>query len=512
MLPYRFKSYPTMDFHSQKSVINLLIHNCLSFAAIEWSDNDDLRDKLLNVFNNNPDTKIGFAWSEKEPTLGSTNFVDWVSKAKLSEDQKSWIISGVKTRIIKEDYDYFIIFCRTNDYPEDEINENIKSSFKSDKPQPGVVGFLISSKMIGSIEDEEIINGLVFQRIKFDNLLLSRENHQLIDASPLGIRSLNVKGIGLLGTSAYILGQLKTLLRECYRYLIDNKNGLLDCQSIERILCDITYKIYSLESCIFLTSQMFDSFENIESNPEMHLEASICKILAIEYSHEILNSLQTIYGSKLLITSPLHDMINILDSFLENTLYHRLLISTFAMHFMGYMKHVHIYKKRMAPFYPLYAMKEFFIRRRQVNNKPLMTLDLKGYVHPSLKNQADQLEYCVHQFEYAAEAVLVRWGKDQPRQQNDLERLSQIAIDLFLMTCTLSRGSRAYCDGFRNGDIDFRATISVITDGWLRVRKILDDIEHSEENGNEIRNRDVHRTNIKYNGYFASSPLEKFYY
>jgi AGAP000454-PA len=488
-----------------------LIHNCLSYAAIDWSDNDYLRDKV-SLITQEANVKIGFAWTEKEPTLGSINFVDWTSTAKLSEDQKSWIISGAKSFIIKDDYNYYAIFCKTSHYPDDEVSVNTKSLAKGDHPMPGIVGFLVPAKMIGCIEDEEIINGIVYQKIKFDSLLLNREDYQLVDASPLGIRSLNIRGIGLLGTSSYICGQLKTLLRECYRYLIDHKNGLLDCQSIERILCDVTYKIYSLESCIFLTAQMYDAFDNIDSDPEMHIEASICKILAIEYSREILHLLQSVYGSKLLITSPLHDMINIFDSFIEGSLHHRLLISTWAMHFLGYMKQAHIFKERMTFFYPIYVLKQMFIRRRQMRDKPLLSLDLKGYVHPSLQNQADQLEYCVHQFEFEAERVLIRWGKDQPRHQNDLERLTQIAIDIFLMTCTLSRGSRAYCDGFRNSDIDFRATVSVVLNGFLRVRQVLNDLNYSDTNGNEIRNRDVHRANIKHGGYFASSPLEKFYY
>lgn len=357
----------------------------------------------------NPDLKIGWAWCERDIPFGSGDFVDWKSTASVSKDRTMWVVNGEKNRILKGDYDYYAIFCQTYDYDEDEDPDWLLR--EKDIP-PGIVGFLVPKHRLGIIEDDEVVNGLVFQKIKFDYLNLPSNDHLLIDPSPLGVRSQNIQGLGYLGVSAFILGFLKALLKDTYTYLTRERTPLLECQTTERILGLVTAKIYSLESCLYLTSQAHDSFDNVNADPEIFLESAICKILATETAHDVTRMLQSIYGSQMLITSPIIDLINMFDSYLNNTVYHRVSVGKMGTWMAGYYKNDHIRKLRLAPFFPAYKIGNLLQGESLLGAiLPLDVLNLKGHLHPSFEKEALNLETSVHNFGLGVEMVLHRWAK-----------------------------------------------------------------------------------------------------
>ena len=53
-------------------------------------------------------------------------------------------------------------------------------------------------------------------------------------------------------------------------------------------------------------------------------------------------------------------------------------------------------------------LKKIIQNLRVSNDNPKLTLELGDYVHPSLSLVADKVEYFVHRFRYALEAILVR--------------------------------------------------------------------------------------------------------
>lgn len=401
--------HPSTQVQNRHLIFDLLNQNCLGFSAIEWSDNENLRAKIMAEHTENPNLKIGWAWCEREFPFGAGDFADWNSTASISKDRTTWVINGEKNRILKGDYDYYAIFCKTYDYNEDEDPDWL---LRDAEIPPGIVGFLVPKHRIGIIEDEEVVNGMIFQKIKFDYLNLLANDHLLIDPSPLGIRCQNIQSLGYLGTSAFILGMLKALLKDTYQYLTKDRTPLLECQTVERILCDITAKIFTLESCLYLTSQAHDSFDNVNSDPEVFMESAICKVLAVESAHDILRMLQSIYSSQMLITSPMIDFINILDSYLNNAVFHRVNVGKVGTWMAGYYKNDHIRKIRLAPFFPSYRLGNLLQDHKMLGKiLPIDTLNLKGHVHPSFESQALELETHVHNFGLAVEWVLRRWAK-----------------------------------------------------------------------------------------------------
>ena len=118
-------------------------------------------------------------------------------------------------------------------------------------------------------------------------------------------------------------------------------------------------------------------------------------------------------------------------------------------------------KKIRNPFkYPSLAWAKAFDRIRNRQDNPKLRLNLKSFLHPSLSQEADYLEYCALRFQYAVEMVLERHGAEVVNQQFDLKRLADIAIDVYAMTAVLSRASRAYCVGLRNSDAEVSYLLS----------------------------------------------------
>ena len=94
---------PLNDSRIVDSLIKMLLHNCLSYSALDECDNEAVKSSIIQA-----DRRIGFAWCEKALPLGSGYHTDWKSEAKLSEDGQSWTISGAKDFIYKADYDSYL--------------------------------------------------------------------------------------------------------------------------------------------------------------------------------------------------------------------------------------------------------------------------------------------------------------------------------------------------------------------------------------------------------------------
>ena len=493
---------------THKLLIEMMLRN-LAGSCHTMADNKELGERIKAILLGGQ--KIGFAWCEMEEKLGALPYIDWKSEARLNVDKSSWVLSGEKTYIKKDNYDYYLLFCRITHYPEDERPLQM---LKPEDSNPGIVTFLVPRSLVQVIhEDNSESDGRLFefQRIKFDQLTLPRDKYELFEAEEFGSLALSLRGVGHLNSSAVLLGMLKGLQKEVYEHLRSNRLPLLNCQLVEQKLCEMTNQIYTIESMLYLCSAMYDCFK-MESWPDMSLEANATKVISIEYAREFLNTAQSLMGSKMLEVSRFHDLVNLLDTFLDNTIHHRLSLSLVGQHFIGQYKHEAVQKHNLAPFFPAFMLKYFISSRRQRKDDPIMNLDLKGHLHPSLRDQAIQLEYCVKRMEYAAEFALIHHHKRTASHQVDLWRLSKIATNLFAMTCVLSRANRAYTETLQNAETEVFIATVIIQKLWMDIREYVDEIERSGNRTPEVYYRDIHHKNLNFGGYFAYSPLEKFFY
>lgn len=105
---------------------------------------------------------------------------------------------------------------------------------------------------------------------------------------------------------------------------------------------------------------------------------------------------------------------------------------------------------------PNLVIRKSLERWRHARNVPKLTLRLNEFLHPSLEDSAKLLEYSVARLKYVVEILLQRHGAKVVDAQLELQRIANIAIDIYVMTAVLSRASRSYCTGITNADTEVR--------------------------------------------------------
>lgn len=253
--------------------------------------------------------------------------------------------------------------------------------------------------------------------------MLLREDCELLESEDLGTTALNVKGIGQLASSAIILGALKQALRNMYEFLVYDKVGLTNCQATQLLLSQCTNKIYSLEALLYLTASMYDAFE---TGSDCHLEALTVKTFATTYAHEIIQIFQSIYGTRCLLTSSIHDLINVFDSFLDGAIHNRMYLAVRGVKTTGAWKHGLIRRLRLAPFYPVYTIKYFIRQMRNRRDSVPLTMDFPGHLHPTLKSPGEWLEYTLKRLEYGVEILFFRHGQVRHLKEIAERKLNQL--------------------------------------------------------------------------------------
>ena len=381
-----------------ESVIPLIIHNSMSYYAISNSSNETLKQEILEKR-----PKIGFAYSEPTDNLGSLPYIHWETTAQLTNEGDSWFVNGSKGRILKDNYDYYLLFCRSEDFPEEAHKE-----FRR-KDQYGIVTLLLPKDMLSIEDDGTDSYGIEYQKITIKNLLLLREKYEVIKSEAKATQALNVKACGQLATSAVVLGLLKQLLKNTYNFIVNERVGLSECEIIQKILSESTRKIYTIESMLYLTAAAFDSFE---TGSDISLESIAVKTMATENAFDVIKNLRSIYGSRYPVSSTAHDLINIFDSFLDCSVNNRMYLALRGLRTQGQWRHDHIRRMRLSPMYPVYVIKHFLgaIKKRRSDTLDF-DLDLCGYLHPNLKWGADWLEFCVKKLDLSGEQLLKYHGK-----------------------------------------------------------------------------------------------------
>lgn len=353
-----------------KLVFHNLVGSCLMFA----DQNKEIVQKYKQLMDQG--AKIGFAFNETEQKMGSLPFSDWTTTAELSLDKNHWILKGEKNKLLNDDYDHYIVFARTNQYPEDE-KANYKTRYE--EPFDGIVCLLVDKNQLNISEDKE--NNLddkefKYQKINLDYVKIAREN-ELFEAEEYGGSALSCRGLGILLTTSYQLGILKSLQRQFYKFLTENKSPFLNCKATQIQLVSLTDINYTIESMTYLIAAMYDSFD-IKSFPDMTLETSILKSFTVEQSRQFLVKLQSLFGSKLFNVSKYHDLINLYDSLFDSSMHHRLFTGSTGAHHVGVYKVNDVIQSNLPFVYPSFQLWHKFKMSRNELDNPILDHDASG--------------------------------------------------------------------------------------------------------------------------------------
>ena len=494
------------DFKNQ--YVHLIFHNLVG-SCIMFADQDkEVVKKYKSLMNEG--AKIGFAFNETQSKLGSLSFTDWMTEAKLSADKKNWVLKGEKNKIFNENYDHYIVFAKTLDYPEDE-----KSNYKRkyEEPYEGIVCFLVDKKDL-KISDDEANNledrEFKYQKVELDYVQVAREN-ELFESEEYGNSALSCRGIGILFTTSFQLGFLKSLQRQVYRFLNENKSEFLECKAVQSQLASLTEINYTIESMNYLIAAMFDSFDT-KSFPDMTLEASILKSFTAEQSRQFLVKLQSLFGSKLMEISKYHNVVCLYDTLFDSSMHHRLFIGSMGAHFVGVFNVNDLIKINLPVVFPTFQLwHKLKMARNEIDN-PLLDIDVSGHLQVKLSEEGNKLEYILKRLQYAGYISVQRFKKDVNEEQVILLYLTDIATHVLALTSVLSRASRAEIEGVPNSEYEIYMARQVTQHRVHEVKYIVDRIEDWSTTFYEtLYDSQIHKKNLKFNGYFPYSPNEITY-
>ncbi|MCL4132645.1 UNVERIFIED_CONTAM: hypothetical protein GTU68_037315, partial [Idotea baltica] len=437
--------------------VTLAAHQTIGFKGILLNGSEAQKQKYLPRLATGEWT-AAFCLTE---TNSGSDAASIQTTAELTDDQKGFRLNGTKIWISNGGIaDLMTVFARTSNpaRPKTEI-----TAFIVERNFGGVSN--------GQPEDKMGIRGSNTAQVYFDNTFVPMEN--VLGEVGGGFKvAMNILNSGRFSMGSGCAGVLKELLKSSVEHAVTRSqfgHTLADFGLIKEKMARIAVNTYAMESMTYLTAGLIDSYENQDCS----VEAAIVKIFSSEKIWEHTSDcLQVLGGSGYMRDYPYERILRdsrISQIFEGTNEILRLFIALSGLQHAGVELSSLVKKLRNPLMHPDFAVRTLMKRIRQRKDKPKLDMGLHEFVHPSLRESTDRLEYCTIKFALATEQFLGREGKNvtHPSNQYNVKRMADIAIDIYAMTAVLGRASRSYCIGVRNCDQEVRgswaATISVLT-------------------------------------------------
>ncbi|XP_071440547.1 complex I assembly factor ACAD9, mitochondrial-like [Hetaerina americana] len=480
--------------------VTLAAHQAIGLKGILIAGNKEQKEKYLPRLASG---ELIAAYCLTEPGSGS-DAASIKTKATLSSDGKTWILNGNKIWITNGGIaSVFTVFAKTEVTNEQGKIEEKITAFIVERNFGGVTS--------GKPEDKLGIRGSNTCEVHFDNTPIPVEN--VLGKPGEGFKlAMNILNSGRFSMGSSSAGVLKKLMQITAEHAISRKqfgHQLKDFGLIQEKFAKIACQIYAMESMAYLTAGIIDEYEN----PDIAAEAAIVKVFSSENSWQAGSEFLQIWGGLGYMKSiPCERYLRdsrITMIFEGTNEILRLFIALMGLQHAGLELREIVKKLRNPMMNPGVVFKKLWERRSQNSDKPKLNLGLDYELHPSLKIAAKNLEYCVMRLKYAVEIALEKYGRDISNEQMELQRLANVAIDIYAMTAVLSRASRSYCIGLRNADEEILMAVTFCSDALKRVKANITEMINGPYYSSDSNYKKIASKIFESHGYFAEHPLKR---
>ena len=414
-------------------------HQSIGYKPLLNEGTDEQKAKWL------PDLASGrrlAAFCLTEPGSGSdaysikTKAVDNGDGTFTITGQKLWITNGGLA-------DFYSVFCKTDHENDGKTTEKI-SCFVVEKDAPGSQGHLT----FGEKEKKMGIRASETRAVYFDKVVVPKEN--LIGEPGKGFKiAMNVLNAGRLSLGSGTIGGMKSIVELATKHAKNRSQfnrpicqfGLIQ-QKISYMAC----LTYAAESTVYLTTGLID-----RGMKEYYLESAICKVFCSEALWKVVDSgLQIAAGNGYMCEYPyeriLRDSrINLIFEGTNEILRVFLALSGIkgpaeSMRELGKIADVSNFLK--APIKSLGLMGDF--AKGRIKN--IMGIRHLSAHHKTLDDEASFFSSMLGQFAIQIENVLIKHGKNIIGNEYPQERISNMAIDLYVILAMISRTSHILND------------------------------------------------------------------
>ncbi|XP_077276837.1 complex I assembly factor ACAD9, mitochondrial [Temnothorax americanus] len=420
--------------------------------------------------------------------------------AAQSDCGTHWILNGEKTFVVNgHDANLFLVFSHCGHSHAIITTQTALSVFLVEREFGGVTSKDV--KNLVGLRDSPVCT-VIFKDTKVpkENLLggMKSGTNLLIDVLAPGNRNL----------AAQAVGTLKAFTKILTRHVIQRKHldrNLHEFEGIQEVIGKMASTLYGMESMLYYTTGIMDTFENQDCTLEKAMVETYCTGECVARIYE---GLQIIGAQTYLRENP---YLRVFEDALSYTLFDGYNIDSNTYIALVGLQHVgknlrhHIFKLRNPFNFPNYILKWMLGKDHRI------LLKIADHLHPSLASGSTELEKCITRLQTVSVLLLERHGTNVAERQMDLRRIGELATRTFALTAVLSRASRAYCIGLRNHDHDRHMANSFAILSIDKVQVLADEIVAGEWNNGDKFNKTVAELMYDKKNYFAEHPLNRTY-
>jgi len=265
---------------------------------------------------------------------------------------------------------------------------------------------------------------------------------------------------------ARISAALRGFLSSTIRHALARKTfgkKLLEFELIQLRLGEAAATLYALESMVYMTAGIADN----QTDVDISMESAACKRFAVRSVKIITDHCLSVLGSRGYLESDPHrrcanDLMaySLWDS-TDDIL--SMYIAVTGIGVAGANLGENVRKVRNPLVHPIESLVLSYKTSTlaQKKQKFRRTLELSDYLHPSLTNEGNILEYYVHKLSQQVFNHLIKEGANASLREIQLSRLSDCAVTIFAMASSLARASRAFSEGYEHSyfDVDLAKTV-----------------------------------------------------
>ncbi|HVI00152.1 MAG TPA: acyl-CoA dehydrogenase family protein [Enhygromyxa sp.] len=416
------------------------------------------------------------------------------TRARLSDDGEHWILDGSKLWITNGGFaDVFTVFAQTEVELDGKLQDRI-TAFIVERAFGGVTS--------GPEEHKLGIKGSSTTAIHFDGCKVPKDN--VIGEVGGGFKiAMTILNNGRFGLAAGCVGGAKRLIRLASTYANERtqfNKKLREFGLIKKKFATMALLVYAAESMTYMTCGLMDRGQR-----DYAIEAAMSKVFASEMmwlvSNECLQVMGGLgYSREYIFERFVRDSrINMIFEGTNEIL--RLFIALSGIQAPG--KHLRELASALKDPLENYSMllTELVSRvKDRVINEELTR------AHAKLKRPAVLIEEQTDTFGQVVERLLRHHGKSIIDEQMLLERVADVAVDLYAMVAVVSRATQAIEQNRKSAGHEALLASVFCEQANRRIRRRLRAIEQGRKNG-DVELRQIADELFANGGYVPSHPV-----
>jgi len=471
-------------------------HQSIGFKGITLVGTKEQKDKYL------PRVSAGktyAAFALTEPASGS-DAASIKTRAVKSPDGKHYILNGSKIWISNGGIaEIFTVFAKT------EVDDP-KTGQKKDKMTAFIVERGFGGVTNGPPENKMGIKCSNTAEVYFEDTKVPVEN--VLGGEGNGFKvAMQILNNGRFGMGATMSGTMRACIAKATEHATNRLQfgrKIENYGAIQEKLARMAMAQYATQSMAYMIAANMDL-----GSQDYHLEAAISKVFGSECAWFVCDeAIQILGGMGFMKDTGLERVLRDLRIFRifegSNDILRLFVALTGIQYAGGHLKELQRAFKNPAANLGL-IVKE--TSKRAVRTLGYGGVDISDKVHPSLADASKLAAQGVGDFGKTVESLLIKYGKGIVEEQFLLKLLADSAIDIYSMSCVLSRASRSLTLGLDSAEHEKIMTETWCTEGADRVQQNLRKINSPVFVGNFKRMTQISQNLCGNLGVIQTSPI-----